>query len=235
MSKTLEIGSIYQFGGYDWRVLDVEDNRALLISEKILAKRPYNTEQKNITWENCTLRNELNAEFYNQIPHSDRIKIVKTPVENKKNEWYNTDAGNNTEDYIFLLSIEESEKYFGNTDKYHSEKEKSINRWREIGGAMEKANEAASKLDSKKPYPHSEGFKDIDHYMGLGFFSTGYEADRVATYGKNEPCSWWLRTPGPHKNHATTVCQHGMVWPGVGGNVVEKLGVRPALWLNLDA
>jgi hypothetical protein len=40
-----------QFGGYTWRVLDLQGGRALLISEYILEIRPYHDTWEPITWE----------------------------------------------------------------------------------------------------------------------------------------------------------------------------------------
>ena len=35
------VGDVIQFGGIDWLVLDIQDGKALLLSEKILEERPY--------------------------------------------------------------------------------------------------------------------------------------------------------------------------------------------------
>ena len=43
------IGDIIQFGGHDWRVLDVRDGKALLLSDKIIEKRPYHDEYEDVT------------------------------------------------------------------------------------------------------------------------------------------------------------------------------------------
>jgi len=66
--ESWQIGNVQSFGGYNWRVLDIQNGQALLLSELILEKRPYHKEQVNITWENCTMRNYLNNKFYNKLP-----------------------------------------------------------------------------------------------------------------------------------------------------------------------
>ncbi|MCL1996328.1 MAG: DUF6273 domain-containing protein [Defluviitaleaceae bacterium] len=113
------------FGGYDWRVLDVENNQALLISEKVLEKRPYNVEYKAITWEQCSLRKYLNNEFYNSLG-AENSKIAQTQNPNTNNPWYGTAVGNPTSDKIFLLSIEEVVKYFGDSDDLKNKRRKDI-------------------------------------------------------------------------------------------------------------
>jgi hypothetical protein len=37
------------FGGYDWRVLDVQDGKALIITDKVIDNRTYNEEYKDVT------------------------------------------------------------------------------------------------------------------------------------------------------------------------------------------
>ena len=117
------IGSAYKFAGIDWRVLDIQGNKALLISKEVLEKRPYNDEYKDITWEKCTLRGYLNGEFYNKLGAA-KSAIAETRNANPNNPWYGTTGGNATIDKVFLLSLEEVCSYFGNSAA--SLKEKGI-------------------------------------------------------------------------------------------------------------
>jgi len=107
------------FGGYTWRVLEERDGKALLLSEDIIEKRPYNNEYTDDSWETCTLRGYLNGEFYEKFSEADRARIVQTRNGNPDNTWgtwngerFNTPGGNPTDDYIFLLSVPEVLKYF---------------------------------------------------------------------------------------------------------------------------
>ena len=115
---------IYSFGGYDWRVLAAENSKALLISEYVLEKRSYDSDQEDITWERCTLRTYLNREFYNSFSSEDRNRIIETVNSNSNNLWYGTPGGNDTRDKIFLLSLEEADKYFGNSGDYLAKRRK---------------------------------------------------------------------------------------------------------------
>lgn len=40
----------------EWRVLDVQVDKALLLTDKLIDYKPYNVQLIDITWENCTLR-----------------------------------------------------------------------------------------------------------------------------------------------------------------------------------
>jgi hypothetical protein len=116
-------------GGYEWRVLEVVDGKALVISQAVLEYRPYNPEwQVEVTWEDCALRAYLNNDFYNSLSADTKARIVETLVVNEDNPKKGTPGGADTTDKIFLLSISEAETYFGNDleswrdeDGFHSQ------------------------------------------------------------------------------------------------------------------
>ena len=94
----------------EWLVLKNDGSKALLISKYALDCQQYNTSDRNVTWETCTLRKWLNGSFINSAFSVDEQKqILSTTVTPD----YSTDPGNNTKDRVFLLSIAEAEKYFG--------------------------------------------------------------------------------------------------------------------------
>ena len=47
----------------EWIVLKEEEQRCLCISKYLLDCKPYHDFSKNVTWQDCTLRNWLNHEF----------------------------------------------------------------------------------------------------------------------------------------------------------------------------
>ena len=118
----LHVGSRLNMGRYaynsiSWRVLSIEYGKALLISCEGLNAKPFNENDSDISWEDCTLRTWLNNDFYKAAFSNDEQKIiVRTKVAADKNPEYCTPPGNATEDNIFLLSIAEAEKYFTNDD-----------------------------------------------------------------------------------------------------------------------
>ena len=112
--KTVKSGKFLWFGAYEWLVLKVRRGRALLITKDIIDEKPYHNEDKEITWEKCTLREYLNGDFYNSDSFSDedRRRIVRTSLSNPKNPDYDTDGGAITKDLVFCLSIDEAKDYF---------------------------------------------------------------------------------------------------------------------------
>lgn len=120
-----QIGSTVVFGYYEqdnntstkddieWVVLDRKGNKVLLISKDCLAYQPYNSEEKEITWENCSLRKWLNNTFIKDAFNNDeRTMISEEDVKADKNpENPGKDPGNDTKDKVFVLSASEAERY----------------------------------------------------------------------------------------------------------------------------
>ncbi len=97
----------------EWLVLDKQDDRALVISRYALDCRRYNEELHSVTWETCTLRGWLNGSFLNEAFSEEELALIRTmTVSADKNPQYSTDPGNSTSDRVFLLSIDEVNRYF---------------------------------------------------------------------------------------------------------------------------
>jgi hypothetical protein len=107
------VGDIITFGSYEWLVLDVKDGNALLLAKAIIEGRKYGEPMDNVAWANCKIRAYLNGEFYSRFSTTDRERIQLTSLSNNSNPWYGTSGGSETNDYIFLLSLDEVVKYFG--------------------------------------------------------------------------------------------------------------------------
>ena len=91
-----------------WRVLSVDGNDAFLMADQCLDAQPYNEEDGDVTWETCTLRTWLNDTFlYDAFSANERSAIRYTMVVNEDNSYYGTEGGNNTLDYVYLLSEKE--------------------------------------------------------------------------------------------------------------------------------
>ncbi len=105
------------FGNYNWRVLDIKDDLALLITEDIIKLHWYHSEFLDINWADCKLRNYLNNEFYNSFSSNEKAKIITTTNTNTDNQWFKTKGGIDTTDKIFLLSLEEVCDYFGDSNE----------------------------------------------------------------------------------------------------------------------
>ncbi len=99
----------------EWKVLDNNNGKALLISVKCLETRSYDDDYEKYhspkTWENCSLRNWLNTEFLNNaFSNIEKEKIINSLIENVDNKLKGK-GGNDTYDKVFLLSEQEVKKY----------------------------------------------------------------------------------------------------------------------------
>ena len=82
-------------------MLDIEDGKALIISEYILEERSHHTNSTAITWETSFIRQYLNGEFYdNTFSATEKARIVEAMVINNDNPGYGTAGGNDTTDKI---------------------------------------------------------------------------------------------------------------------------------------
>lgn len=123
----MQIGDRLRFGDYEWRVLDLQNGAALIITEHVIEQRPYHDAYREVTWADCALRSYLNGAFYNSFAPVNRARIAPVRNKNPDNQWYGTAGGADTEDSIFLLSIEEAAcRYFGDSSAhlYHPRKNK---------------------------------------------------------------------------------------------------------------
>ena len=126
----VHVGDIIQFGQYpqgatgeiqpiDWRVLAVENGRALIITDKLLDCVKYNETRSKVTWEVCTLRKWLNNEFFSRaFSFGQQGKILSTTNHNKGNTATGTEGGNDTQDKVFVLSVEEAKKFLSSSNNF---------------------------------------------------------------------------------------------------------------------
>ena len=101
-----------------WIILDKKGGKVLLLSEKCLDVRPYDTSGASVTWETSELRAWLNDEFLNSAFDSgEQSCIVETKNKNPKSA-SGVSGGSDTEDMVFLLSARECETYMkSNSDR----------------------------------------------------------------------------------------------------------------------
>lgn len=126
----MRVNEIIDFGLYKWRVLEIINNRALIMSENIIDQISYHNKNEEVTWETSYIRSYLNNEFYNSFSLEDKPKIIKVTNTNEDNPWYKSKGGNDTEDYIFLLSLEDAVcKYFGDSSDKLLNKKVSDRYW----------------------------------------------------------------------------------------------------------
>lgn len=129
----MKVGDEVLFGRYEqdadetngteeivWKVIGVEEGKALLLSKYCLDNVKYNEVYTEVTWKDCTLRKWLNEDFYSKVFSEQEKECIMTSVlTNEKDPRFprNKD-GENTEDKVFLLSLNEAERYLTPEEKY---------------------------------------------------------------------------------------------------------------------
>ena len=124
----IAIGDYITFGSYEqdndttngkelieWLVLGKRNNCMLVISRYALDAKPYNINREEVTWETCTLRTWLNNDFINTAFSSTEQALIPTVTVSPGDNYsysYRTDPGKETQDKVFLLSINEVGRYF---------------------------------------------------------------------------------------------------------------------------
>jgi len=133
--KKINAGDIYTFGSYEqdndlsngkeaieWIVLDKDGSRIFVVSKYALDCQIYNPSNMETSWETCTLRTWLNNDFLNAaFSAEEQEKIPTVTVSADINPVYETPAGNATQDQLFLMSIDEVNKYFVSDSERHCE------------------------------------------------------------------------------------------------------------------
>ena len=102
-------------------MLDVQGNKALLLSRYALDAQPFHKKYEYVTWDTSTIRQWLNGTFYNSAFSEDEKTIMeRTTLLPDRNPYIKCDSGRETADYVFLLSLEEVDAFIqsnGNIDK----------------------------------------------------------------------------------------------------------------------
>ena len=124
----ISVGDHILFGNYqqktdadpepiEWRVLEIKDDKALVITEYLLEPHVYNIEMEDVTWEDSSLRKWLNGDFYDTaFSAKEKSHIQTVTIQNPDNPLYGTPGGNDTEDNVFCLSLEEVQIYFADAN-----------------------------------------------------------------------------------------------------------------------
>ena len=215
-------GDIITFGVYEqdnktkngkepiqWIVLSNDGKEIFAVSKYVLDCQPYNTEDKGVTWETCTLRKWLNNDFYDAAFSSAEKNSIKTStLKNNNNDLYDTPGGKDTKDKVFLLSLDE----VVNSD---------------YGFEDVKYNKA--RICAATEYAKAQGCSSVEKMLS----EEAWKKD-CATADGEPSCIWWLRSPGGEDRCASFGDLSGQINKAYDGVVFAKrIGVRPAIRISL--
>ena len=197
-----------------WKVLDVQDGKALVISEKILARVRHRYVEDGhgaVTWETSRVRQWLSEDFFDAaFSDEEKTAVYLTNVKSEPNPDYtDTDPGKDTQDYVFVLGLEQYDAYFADDG--------------DLFDAIAPYTEVAR---VGNPYAKDELVRTAKYYPMNN--AVRGNADGSAGW-------WWLRTVGQDYaadgNFMMRVDAAGKA-DGVGSDA--DCGVRPAMWVDVD-
>ena len=208
-NKKFVKGTVVPFGRYQWHVLYVKENSALLLSDEITdIGVPYNRDLRDVSWEDSSLRTWLNTEFLKRFSQPQKKRIVKRQIRAENNPWYNTDAGASVNDKVFLLSIAEIVRYFGNSGQ----------------------------LKSRPKHLCADGTIQDDLFCAI---DDKYNRSRIATYKGETTWWWLRspgdsKSKAAYVNADGVIFLNGELVADDGGTscVGVRPGLRPAIWIQ---
>lgn len=121
-----DVGNTITYGNYEqdndftngpeeinWLIIDRDkNNRILVISQDIIESLPYGLEDEDATWEFSIVRLYLNNDFYEDAFDGLDTDIICEVDVNTPDGRSGTSGGAITLDKIFILSVEQMQKYF---------------------------------------------------------------------------------------------------------------------------
>lgn len=113
--KNINVGDVIKFGicqheDIEWQVLDKKDNEIFVISKYIVSYINYD----GTDWEDSYIRESLNSHFYGGSFNDAEKAMIQTSNVVYRDE---NNAEKNTADKLFILSVDEFNKYYKDPSK----------------------------------------------------------------------------------------------------------------------
>ena len=220
----------------EWRILTVEDGKALVISEKILTRGSYFNPEwikyKYTYWSHSCVAATSYSNYWGSAPESDERRMGGLTPESVPLDWYGT-RGPETD--LFYLHA----RYWCNETFYQGS----------FSAEEQERILLSDLINHDNPMYGTAGGPDTqDHIFFLSYDEiaaylptdedrkasfTTYANNLPVEYGERDPY-YWLRTPGVYRINAMYVLgDYGSITyygSDVGHNMV---GYRPAMWITV--
>ena len=210
----------FRYEPIKWRVIELEEDTALLLADEEMDCAPFNLCSGDVTWQDCTLRSFLNGydapenaagvsyserpqdSFYGSaFSDAEKASIVSGVIQNPNNARYNTDCGEPTRDKVFVLSSE---------DVYASDAAARHGFYPGNG-----VDDPARRFDPTL-YAMARGtwYSPVEKYRGNGF--------------------WFMRTNGYTPANVSYICDFGYIYPRGTDVTCDDSGILPAIRVELS-
>ena len=215
----------------EWEILATDDTGVLLISRYVLDCCQFDSNMASVTWGSSDLRIWLNTDFLNTaFTLKEQKSILEVTSENTPNEYYNTDAGNETKEKVFVLStnqlidnyefeIWEDERLFGISQKLL------------VPATAYAVSQGVATTTFTENYATEND--EMHRFLNDNLFKSTQIEEYLKKNTGNTGAQWWLRTPGNKQFLACTVNEYGRGGYFYGQNITKKdVGVRPAIYIE---
>ena len=92
----------------EWIVIDQDEESVELITVYGIDARQYHKKYEPVTWAGCSLRTWLNEDFLNAaFTEEEKSVLLRTVIVTDDNSTFHTLGGEQTEDFVFILSAGE--------------------------------------------------------------------------------------------------------------------------------
>ena len=251
-----KVGDVMTFAGYSWLVLDIQENNILVISENIIDLRAFDWSSyvedrafDSFSWEYSDVRAWLNNGFLDEFSEDEKDRIAIKKVENKDNPCLDISGDSRDSDYIpfwsetydkvFLLSLDEVLKYFGDSGM--------LNRLSQESGELWEIDDEYNENRISKMSLTKDKIEEMWRISSVNGDDTRYNEFLYNLQEDNgKPAKWWLRTKAPMDNcvyvrddgiidvYGVDICQGLGEWAGEDYNSDYTIGIRPAMWISIE-
>lgn len=109
--REIKVGNIIELAGFEWVILDTNEERTKLLSKDCVDKKYFDFKNKSNNWAYSEIREYLNGEFYNKL-HGNGLDDNAVFVHKQDlTALDGTDDYKHTFDLVGLLTIDEYKKY----------------------------------------------------------------------------------------------------------------------------
>lgn len=217
-----EAGDKASFGSYggkpiEWIALEVdeENKKALLVTTDCIRLDVWNESAESgeqVVWADCSLRAWLNGEFYNGLSAAEQAIILDTKLDYNNNNGFcdypeEDVEWKTTTDKVFLLSGGDVKHYYG---------EDSLR----VASLVLSESEMAATFER---YLKIFNYVDEDGTVKSDMYALN-----------NQPIEYWLRSNG--RGYMAQIVLADGAFDDCGSNQDATFkGVRPAIWISLEA
>ncbi len=217
----------------EWEIIDEDDNGILLLCKDIIDCKKYNGDESVWTrWKGSTINKWLNEDsdgfYYNAFTSDDSARIATVQIQDEANKYNDAGGGDACDCSVFILSLQDIEKYFG--IDYRDDENKRIYSDDLICSATTYAKYNCENAGSYGGM--------LSHTIDSVVYNSAYKEIYKYGDGETQKCvdkegsQWFVRTAADSGANVCYVDCDGSIKLTQGVSVEMFYGVRPAIYVK---